>query len=331
MTSQIKERPQDKLPILILTGFLGSGKTTLLNYLLSHNQGQKIAVLMNEVGELDIDSQLLIQVDENLVQLSNGCICCSINNSLISSIQDLLNQENKIDLLVVEASGVADPLPIILSILGTDLRDRCCLETILTLIDSENFLNVLEDSEIAHKQVIYGDILVINKTDLVLDSQVSLIEEKIRQLKREPRIFRAQQAKIPLSLIANPDLAGDRFEALIQKSQAERYHGHDSHSQVNDGFQAVVYERSAPFRIRDFQLWLDQQMPSQVYRAKGWLWLKESYQRYLFQLSGTRITMEDDDWPGEPRTQLVFIGRDLDASAIHHQLDRLLVKERATA
>lgn len=331
MTPLIKERPQDKLPILTLTGFLGSGKTTLLNYLLSHNQGQKIAVLMNELGELNIDSQLLFQVDENLVQLSNGCICCSINNSLISSIQELLSREEKINLLVIEASGVADPLPIILSILGTDLRDRCCLETILTVIDAENFLNVLEDSEIAHKQIIYGDILVINKTDLIADDKVSLIEEKIKQLKRDPRIFRTQQGKIPLSLISNPDLAGDRFEKLFEKSHLGHLHNHHSHSKINDGFQAVVYERSAPFRIRDFQFWLDHHMPSQVYRAKGWLWLKESYQRYLFQLSGTRITMEDDDWPGEPRTQLVFIGRELDAAEIHDHLDRLLLNERATA
>ncbi|WP_338441658.1 GTP-binding protein [Synechococcus elongatus IITB4] len=326
MKLQSKVRPQEKIPILILTGFLGSGKTTLLNYLLKNYQDQKIAVLMNELGDLDIDSQLLVQVDQNLIQLSNGCICCSINGSLVSSIQELIEREETINLLVIEASGVADPLPIILTILGTNLRDRCQLETILTLIDAENFLNALEESEVAQKQIVYGDLLMINKTDLVEEEQVLMIESKIRQLKREPRILKCQNSVISLSLLFNPHLAGDRFESLMEELQIN-HHEHHSHSELNDGFQAVTYERTAPFRIRDFQLWIDQQMPRQVYRAKGWLWLKESYQRYLFQLSGTRITMEDDTWPGEQKTQLVFIGRNLDPNIIHQQLDQILIRE----
>ena len=166
-TESISDIPKRGMPVTIITGFLGSGKTTLLNQILKNKQDLKVAVLVNEFGDINIDSQLLVSVDQDMVELSNGCICCTINDGLVDAVYRVLEREERIDYLVIETTGVADPLPIILTFLGTELRDLTNLDSILTLVDAEAFNQEHFQSEAALKQLTYGDIILLNKTDLV--------------------------------------------------------------------------------------------------------------------------------------------------------------------
>ena len=164
--------PKRGMPVTIITGFLGSGKTTLLNHILNHCQDLKVAVLVNEFGDINIDSQLLVSVDSDMVQLSNGCICCTINDDLVEAVYNVLERDEKVDHLVVETTGVADPLPIALTFVGPPLRDLTHLDSIVTLVDTEAFSPEHFRSEAALNQIAYGDIIVLNKTDLASAQQV---------------------------------------------------------------------------------------------------------------------------------------------------------------
>ena len=152
------DAPKQGLPVTIITGFLGSGKTTLLNHILTNQKGLKVAVLVNEFGEIGIDNELIITTGETMVELNNGCICCTINDDLIQAVYNVLERPEKVDYLVVETTGLADPLPIALTFLGTELRDMTRLDSIVTMVDCENFSLDLFNSEAAQSQISYGGI-----------------------------------------------------------------------------------------------------------------------------------------------------------------------------
>ena len=150
------EIPKRGMPVTIITGFLGSGKTTLLNQILSNRQDLKVAVLVNEFGDIDIDSQLLVSIDQDMVELSNGCICCTINDGLVDAVYNVLEKSDRIDYMVIETTGIADPLPIMLTFLGTELRDLTHLDSVITLVDASEFTPAHFDSEAALKQISTG-------------------------------------------------------------------------------------------------------------------------------------------------------------------------------
>ncbi len=375
LKNQLMDTSIQGIPVSIITGFLGSGKTTLLNHILTQQQGLKTAVLVNEFGEIGIDNELILSREDDVVELNNGCICCTINEDLVKTIHKILDRPEKIDYLVIETTGIADPLPIALTFLGTELRDKTRLDSIITVVDCDNFYaTTKENSVAAQQQITYADIILLNKTDLVEPQQIAKIEDKIRQLRPKAKILQTVKANAALPLILSVGLfESDRyFQEEVSHAEHhhenshqshEHKHSHHDHSHHNqehphhehthahhhhdhehhhghghehghehhhhdhsnhmdeDGFTSVSFETTQPLDTRKFQYFLDNQIPKSVFRAKGILWLTGSTARHIFHLSGKRFGIEDDEWRGTPKNQLVFIGQNLEQDKLRELLE----------
>ncbi|MBD2517228.1 GTP-binding protein [Nostoc sp. FACHB-973] len=352
--SQAMDAPKQGMPVTIITGFLGSGKTTLLNHILNNQQGLKTAVLVNEFGEIGIDNELIVSTGENMVELNNGCICCTINNDLVDAVYKVLERQENLDYLVVETTGLADPLPVALTFLGTELRDLTRLDSIITVVDAANYSLDLFNSQAAYSQIAYGDVIILNKADLVDEPTLNDLERKINEVKEGARILRTSRSQVPLPLILSVGLfeSDKYFDTVVDEHDHhdhdhhdhdhdhdhdhstcghdhhdhdhEHHHDHHSDHLENDGFTSISFQTDKPFSIKKFQYFLDNQLPSNIFRAKGIMWFDESPKRHIFHLCGKRFTLDDDDWQGQPKNQIVLIGQNLDRETLTTQIENCI-------
>ena len=345
-------------PVTILTGFLGAGKTTLLNHILSNQDGLKTAVLVNEFGEIGIDNDLVVSTSADMVELSNGCICCTINGELMDAVERILQRPEPLDYLVVETTGLADPLPVAMTFLGSELRDQTRLDSIITLIDAENCNARVFESAVGRSQIIYGDILLLNKTDLVSTERIKELEESLRDIKKDARILHSVKGDVPLPLLMSVGLfESDRVANTTDREHHDHAHGHHDHSHEHhdhahghhdhshhdhshehhdhahhdhpdiEGYTSLSFSSDGPFALRKFQNFLDNQLPDSVFRAKGILWFSESEKRHIFHLAGKRFSIDDSDWDGKRKNQLVLIGQEMDHSTLRGQLQACVAED----
>jgi G3E family GTPase len=303
-----------QIPVTVLTGYLGAGKTTLLNRILSENHGKKYAVVINEFGELGVDNDLVIDADEEVFEMNNGCICCSVRGDHIRIVGQLVKRKGQLDGIIIETTGLADPSPVAQTFFVDDnLRSRSRLDAIITVVDAKHLLARLADSHEAEEQVAFADVIVLNKTDLVTPEELAGIEARIRSINRSACVLRAQKADVPIAELMDRgafDL-GRILEMEPDFLSSEDAHEHD------DSVTSVSLTLDAPLDMQRYYLWIStvlMERGQDLLRTKGILHFQGDDQRFAFQA----VHMIADGgyvgyWKaGDPRqSRIVFIGRNL--------------------
>ncbi|CTQ57297.1 Putative metal chaperone YciC [Roseibium album] len=329
---------QAQIPVTVLTGYLGAGKTTLLNRILTENHGQRYAVIVNEFGEVGIDNDLLVESDEEIFEMNNGCICCTVRGDLIRTVQNLMKRKNAFDAIIVETTGVADPAPVAQTFfMDDDVRASARLDAVVAVVDSRHVLQRLEDTEEAEDQVAFADVILINKTDLVSPEELSEVEARIRSINPYAVLHHSERCGIEIAKVLDRgafDL--DRILSLDPHFLEHGHHAHEcapdcdhDHDQDHHHDHGHHHHEENPHSVKSISLtagdlnpemffqWINQVTQVQgpnILRLKGILAFKDDPQRYVIQ--GVHMIVEGDhqrDWKAEePRqSRLVFIGRDL--------------------
>ena len=303
-----------RTPITIISGFLGAGKTTLLNHILTAPHGLKIAVLVNDFGAVNIDASLIVSVEGDTISLSNGCICCTIRDDLMQATLDVLARETPPEYIIIETSGVSDPVAVANSFMLPAVKRRVRIDSILVVVDSENFRNMDDDLYArALNQLDVADLIVLNKVDLAGTEVVAALRKHIEAAFPYARILEASHGRIPLELA----LGVGRFDAARMTREADDIHvheaGEDHHDHAHDHgkvFDTWMWQTDKPSSFAGLQQVFDQ-LPRTVYRAKGVLYLADyPEQKVILQMVGKRAALSmAGKWPeGEtPRTQFVMI------------------------
>ena len=330
-------------PVTVLTGYLGAGKTTLLNRILTEDHGKRYAVIVNEFGEVGIDNDLVVGADEEVFEMNNGCVCCTVRGDLIRVLSGLMKRKGGFDAIVVETTGLADPGPVAQTFfVDEEVRAKTRLDSVTTVVDAKHLPLRLADSKEAVEQIAFADQIVLNKTDLVSEDELRAVEAQIRRLNPLAPIHRAQRSNVPLDAILGRgsfDLA--RINELdpeflnpahgepghVHDEHCHDDHDHDHHHHAHDhvaeaGIRGVSLTLQQPVDGIKVTQWLNDLIQTKgpdILRAKGILDVKGEERRLVFQ--AVHMIMEGDfqrPWrDGEPRySRLVFIGRDLDEAAL---------------
>lgn len=314
------------IPVTVITGYLGSGKTTLLNHLLTDEHGKKIAVIVNEFGDVGIDSQLVVKADEEILEMNNGCICCTVRSDLIRIIGSFMEKRERFDHLVIETTGLADPAPVIQSFfVDESMRSRTELDAVVTVVDAKHIWEHWNSSE-AQEQIAFADVILINKIDLVSLQQAEELENQIRAINAFARVHRTHNCNLTVDSILNVK-AFDLKNALSIDPEflSETAHDHDE-----TVFSISIIE---PGVIDSDKLtaWLNQLVQIQgqkIFRMKGILNVDGEDRRFVLQ--GVHMLLEGR--PGRPwkadesrRNEMVFIGRDLPESALREGFQACLI------
>jgi G3E family GTPase len=306
--------PRPQIPVTVLTGYLGAGKTTLLNRLLTENHGKKYAVVINEFGELGVDNDLVVDADEEVFEMNNGCICCTVRGDLIRIVTALVRRKGDLDGIIVETTGLADPAPVAQTFfVDEDVKARTRLDAIVTVADAKHLPERLADSHEAEEQIAFADVVLLNKTDLVSPEELEAVERRIRGLNPHARIHRTERAALPSAEV----LGRNAFDlARVLEFEPEFLSGEDDHEHDSD-ITSVSFELDRPLDREAFESWMGDLLAREgqnLLRSKGVLDFRGESERFAFQA----VHMLADGgfigpWKaGEARrSKLVFIGRNL--------------------
>jgi G3E family GTPase len=308
-----------QIPVTVLTGYLGAGKTTLLNRILSENHGKKYAVIINEFGELGVDNDLVVGADEEVFEMNNGCICCTVRGDLIRIIEGLTKRKGKLDGIIVETTGLADPAPVAQTFfVDDDVKSNSRLDAIVTVVDAKHLLQRLADSHEAEEQVAFADVIVLNKTDLVAAEDLGRVEERIRTINKTARILRAEKADVPIAQLMD---RGAFDLGRILELEPDFLSGEDDH-QHDDAVASVSLTSDRPLDRERFNRWIGavlMEKGQDLLRTKGILHFRGNDERFAFQAvhmlaDGEFIGPWKDGAPRQSR--IVFIGRNVDRSEL---------------
>ena len=331
---------KEPIPVTIISGFLGAGKTSLLNHMLNADHGLRVAVLVNDFGEINIDAELISGVSgEASIELSNGCICCSIRNDLLEAVVQLMDRPEPLDYIVVETSGVSDPVAVTLTFMTPELHSRTRVDSVLTVVDAEQIDEVCGKSrELALDQIATADMVVLNKIDLVDNLKRERLADFIRNRVPRARIFKAKYGRVPLNLVLGVGaydphrFAGKssldihvHADAFAQDHDHADERDHEPHTDHTLVFNTWCYRTDKPLvrrAVRDAMIAL----PAAIYRAKGFVYLDDKPdQKAILHVAGKRVRLiNGEPWDEEkPETQLVFIGEEdgIDACELQACLD----------
>jgi G3E family GTPase len=315
------------IPVTILTGFLGSGKTTLLNHLLAYEHGLRVGVIVNEFGAISIDDKLIASRSENLIELANGCVCCSMQGDLLRALRQVVDSDNAVEYILVETTGLADPLPIARMLVGDELGSQFRLDGIVTIVDAANFDENLEYAEVAFNQLVTGDIILINKIDLVDKEVPKLIENGIRKISKSAEILECIEGNVDPKILLDVDISKiSDTENQDYPVRVDGKHEHDTHDHGKPDIESISFQYDQPFDSSLFQSFMVDK-PKGVFRGKGILNIADDDCRRIFHLVGDRcvVTLGKQWLPTEQRkTELVFIGRRLDKAQMAERLAECL-------
>jgi G3E family GTPase len=309
----------DLTPVTILTGFLGAGKTTLLNRILTEEHGLRIAVIENEFGEIGIDHDLVINADEEIFEMNNGCVCCTVRGDLIRILGNLMKRRDKFDHILIETTGLADPGPVVQTFFADDeMKEKLFVNAVVTLVDAKHILLHLDDSDEAREQIAFADVVLLNKCDLVTLEDLDVLEMRIRSINALTKIHRTTNAELEIKKVM--EVGGFNLDHAMELDPHFLEGGHHHHH--DDGVTSIGIEADGDCDGKKLNDWLSGTVREQgvdIFRMKGIFAIKGQADRIIFQ--GVHMIMDAANggpWGDRPRKNaLVFIGRNLDRADLN--------------
>ncbi|ADI66232.1 CobW family GTP-binding protein [Trichormus azollae] len=312
--------------VTVLTGYLGAGKTTLLNHILTYEHGKKVAVIVNEIGEVGIDNQLVIDADEEIFDMNNGCICCTVRGDLIRIISNLMKRRDQFDHLVIETTGLAAPAPVIQTFfLDEDMQSQLALDAVVTVVDAKHIWQHWEADE-AQEQIAFADVILLNKTDLVTPENLEKLEKRIRSMNAMAKIYRTRNSELAMDAL----LGVKAFDLERALEIDPNFLGEDAHVHDESVYSLALVEKGA-LDGQKLNAWMSELLSTKgtdIFRMKGILNIAGENDRFVFQ--GVHMIFDgrpDRPWKANEtrKNELVFIGRNLDEAKLKQDFQACIV------